>query len=128
LTTRTPLDNVAPQPLEAAMSDPESDNAQAGDTNAAEAAPAGDTGEADPARFDEALAQLEKLVETLEQGDLSLERSLEHFEQGIGLARECRQSLTAAEQKVQILQARDADEGDGDAGELSDFEPDADPS
>jgi len=110
------------------MSEPESDDAQSGDTNASEPSPAGDNGEVDSARFDEALAQLEKLVETLEQGDLSLERSLQHYEQGIGLARECRQSLNAAEQKVQILQARDADEGDGDAGELSDFEPDADPS
>lgn len=78
-----------------------------------------------PARFDEALADLENLVETLEQGDLSLDESLAHFERGVGLARECRASLQSAEQKVQILLDRDAeDDAQSGDGRLDDFEPD----
>lgn len=80
-----------------------------------------------PARFDEALGELEKLVETLEQGDLSLEDSLAHFERGIGLARECRESLQSAEQQVQMLLQRDAGEDTGDdEGTLGEFSPDPD--
>ena len=123
LTTRTPSATVPATPLDTAMSDPESTDPEAveptGDDEAAAAAEA-----TDPARFDDALSELEQLVETLEQGDLSLEQSLEHFERGVGLARECRASLTAAEQKVQILLARDGDDN-GD-GTLDDFDPDSD--
>jgi len=53
--------------------------------------------------FEAALAELEKLVETLEQGDLSLEASLEHFERGVALTRQCQKALRDAEQKVEIL-------------------------
>ncbi|MFA7552609.1 MAG: exodeoxyribonuclease VII small subunit [Spongiibacteraceae bacterium] len=53
--------------------------------------------------FEEALDQLEELVEDMENGDLSLEQSLKAFEQGIKLTRECQSALTLAEQKVQIL-------------------------
>jgi len=53
--------------------------------------------------FEEALDQLETLVEDMEGGDLSLEDSLKAFEQGIKLTRECQAALTAAEQKVQLL-------------------------
>ncbi len=77
--------------------------------------------EANPARFEEALAELEQLVEQLERGDLTLEQSLAQFERGVGLARECRESLSAAEQKVQILLER-AGEGE----QLADFEAGAD--
>ncbi len=53
--------------------------------------------------FEESLAELEQLVEQLEQGDLTLEESLKSFERGIKLTRNCQKSLQAAEQKVQIL-------------------------
>ncbi len=53
--------------------------------------------------FETALAELESLVETMEQGDLSLEESLKQFERGITLTRGCQESLKEAEQKVQIL-------------------------
>lgn len=53
--------------------------------------------------FEESLAALEKLVEQMEQGDLSLEDSLQHFEQGVRLSRSCQQALREAEQKVTIL-------------------------
>lgn len=53
--------------------------------------------------FEEALVELEQLVEKMEQGELSLEESLKHFERGIALTRACQKALTEAEQKVQIL-------------------------
>ncbi len=53
--------------------------------------------------FEQALSELESLVETLEQGDLSLEESLESFERGVALTRTCQQALKEAEQKIQIL-------------------------
>lgn len=53
--------------------------------------------------FEEALGELETLVETLERGDLSLEESLKAFERGVILARTCQQALTKAEQKVSTL-------------------------
>lgn len=53
--------------------------------------------------FETALQELEKLVEKMEHGELSLEDSLQHFEQGIQLSRACQQALKEAEQKVEIL-------------------------
>jgi len=57
----------------------------------------------DALRFEDALSELETIVRTMEQGDLSLEDSLEAFEKGIQLTRQCQQALQDAEQKVQIL-------------------------
>jgi exodeoxyribonuclease VII small subunit len=53
--------------------------------------------------FESALAELEALVERMEQGDVSLEESLQLFERGVNLTRTCQLALKAAEQKVQIL-------------------------
>ena len=53
--------------------------------------------------FENALKELETLVETMEKGDLSLEDSLSHFERGVQLSRTCQQALNDAEQKVEIL-------------------------
>ncbi len=53
--------------------------------------------------FEQALAELEQLVQRLEQADLPLETALQEFERGTALARQCREALTQAEQKVQIL-------------------------
>jgi exodeoxyribonuclease VII small subunit len=61
------------------------------------------------ASFEEALSELEALVERMESGDLTLEESLAAFEQGISLTRHCQQALQAAEQKVEILTARTPD-------------------
>ena len=56
-----------------------------------------------PVDFENALKELEALVEKMEQGDIRLEESLQHFERGIQLTRQCHQALQAAEQKVQVL-------------------------
>jgi len=53
--------------------------------------------------FEAALAELETLVSRMEDGDLSLEESLDAFENGIKLTRQCQQALQQAELKVQKL-------------------------
>ncbi len=57
--------------------------------------------------FETALAELESLVEQMEQGDLSLDESLKQFERGVQLTRACQTALKDAEQKVQILLEKD---------------------
>ncbi len=59
--------------------------------------------------FEQSLADLQTLVERLENGELSLEDSLTAFEQGIGLTRDCQAALAQAEQKVQVLLERDGE-------------------
>ena len=59
--------------------------------------------------FEASLEQLEKLVEDMEDGELSLEDSLSAFEKGIKLTRECQQALAEAEQKVQLLLEKDGE-------------------
>jgi len=60
-----------------------------------------------PSNFESDLLELENLVEKMEEGDLSLEESLVHFERGIALTRSCQKALTEAEHKIQILLAED---------------------
>ena len=60
--------------------------------------------------FETSLQELETLVEKMEQGDLSLEESLGHFERGVQLSRNCQQALKTAEQKVEILMKKNGQE------------------
>jgi exodeoxyribonuclease VII small subunit len=53
--------------------------------------------------FEASLEALEKIVRQLENGDLPLEKSLELFEQGIRLSRECQERLSQAERRIEIL-------------------------
>ena len=53
--------------------------------------------------FEQSMTNLEQLVEQMESGELSLEKALETFEQGIQLTRQCQTMLSEAEQKVQLL-------------------------
>jgi len=59
--------------------------------------------------FEQALTELEGLVERLERGDLPLDEALKLFERGVTLTRHCQSSLQAAQQKVEILLKRSAD-------------------
>lgn len=59
--------------------------------------------------FESALSELEKLVQGMESGELSLEDSLKAFEKGMQLSRDCQQSLAEAEQKVQLLMEKDGE-------------------
>lgn len=54
-------------------------------------------------KFEEALAELESLVEQLETGELSLEESLRTFERGVGLVKFCHDKLQEVEKKVELL-------------------------
>ena len=53
--------------------------------------------------FESSLKELEEIVEQLEAGDLPLERSLELFEKGVTLSRDCQQRLDEAERRVEVL-------------------------
>ena len=72
--------------------------------------------------FETALAELEALVERMEQGDLRLDESLKSFERGVQLTRSCQQALKQAEQKVQILLEKDGQHA------LEPFESDNEPT
>ncbi len=62
------------------------------------------------ADFESSLDQLEKLVEKMEHGEMSLEDSLTAYERGVGLYRHCRQALEQAELRVRLLTDPDAPE------------------
>ncbi len=59
--------------------------------------------------FEQALGELEAVVEKLEHGELPLEDALKQFERGIDLARSCQTALKQAEQKVEILLQKNPD-------------------
>lgn len=56
--------------------------------------------------FEQALDELEKIVERLEHGDLPLEEAMKTFERGVELTRHCQTALKAAQQRVEILLKR----------------------
>lgn len=53
--------------------------------------------------FEASLEALEQIVHQLESGDLPLEKSLELFEQGVRLSRECQERLSQAERRIEVL-------------------------
>lgn len=55
------------------------------------------------ADFEAALKELESLVERMEQGDQTLEQSLQDFERGVALTNTCQDAIKQAEQKVETL-------------------------
>ncbi len=61
--------------------------------------------------FEEALKRIEEIVRSLDDGTAELDRSLELYEEGIGLVRLCSSMLDNAEKKIKILQS-------GEDGEL----------
>lgn len=72
--------------------------------------------------LEKTIGDLEELVEQLESGELTLDKSLEQFEKGVKLSRDCQAALTEAEQKVQIL--IDSELKDMDSDKLSDSSAD----
>lgn len=53
--------------------------------------------------FEQAMADLEKIIRLLEEGNISLDDALQLFEEGISLARVCSEKLTLAEKKIDLL-------------------------
>lgn len=62
------------------------------------------------AHFEQALDELERLVEKMEHGEMSLEDSLSAYERGVGLYRRCQQALEQAELRVRLLSDPDRPE------------------
>jgi exodeoxyribonuclease VII small subunit len=56
-----------------------------------------------PKTFESSLEDLERIVRELEHGELTLEKSLELFEQGVKLSRDCQERLGQAERRIEIL-------------------------
>lgn len=56
--------------------------------------------------FESAIAELEKVVKQLEDGDLPLETSLALFERGVELSRYCHDQLGAAQKRIELLTER----------------------
>ena len=56
--------------------------------------------------FESAIAELETIVKTLEDGDLALEKSLALFERGVQLSRFCHAKLEQAEHRIELLNER----------------------
>ncbi len=53
--------------------------------------------------FESALAKLEQIADELEKGDLSLDKSLKKFDEGIKLVQFCNQRLEEAKARVELL-------------------------
>ena len=56
--------------------------------------------------FESAISELETIFKNLDEGNLSLEKSLKLFERGVELSRYCHTQLEAAEEKLEILTER----------------------
>ncbi|MFH1791384.1 MAG: exodeoxyribonuclease VII small subunit [Candidatus Omnitrophota bacterium] len=77
-------------------------------------------------KFEDAMKKLDSIVAELERGDISLEKSLERYEEGVGLARVLREKLEEAKAKVEMLvkskdgklkpKPFDVDEDNGEGG------------
>lgn len=53
--------------------------------------------------FEESIRELEEIIKKLESGNLPIEKSIEAFEKGIGLVKECRKLLDTAQKQVNNL-------------------------
>lgn len=61
--------------------------------------------EADGPAFEQALAEVESIIQRIEEGQLGLEEQIAQYERGVRLLRRCRDVLTKAEQRVQEVDA-----------------------
>ena len=77
---------------------------------------------ADPAqgiaalKYEEAVAELERIVQTMESGDLPLEESIAAYRRGSELLTHCQQQLSDAESKIQVLESGVLRDFDASAG------------
>lgn len=66
--------------------------------------------------FEEAMAEVEAIVEQIESGEIGLEDSLVRYERGAALVRHCRQLLSSAEQRIEELDRQMLPGSGSDAG------------
>lgn len=62
--------------------------------------------------FEKSLDELEKIVEELQNGDISLDESIKLFERGMELSGECRKTLESARQKITALTKEEQENGE----------------
>ena len=77
----------------------------------------------EPPAFEDALEELESIVERMEDGEPSLEESLKLFERGMGLTRRCQKALDDAEQRIRTFAESESPPANGETAE--DPAPDA---
>lgn len=65
--------------------------------------------DAEPVRFEQALAELDRILRELEDGTTTLDDALARYERGVGLLRVCYGKLKDAEQRVRLLAGTAAD-------------------
>ena len=65
-------------------------------------------------KFEKALERLQEIVETLENGNIDIEKSLEYYEEGINLIKQCSSKLKKIENKIALLNEIDEDEDEGE--------------
>ncbi|MEI8345647.1 MAG: exodeoxyribonuclease VII small subunit [Candidatus Omnitrophota bacterium] len=53
--------------------------------------------------FEKALEDLEKIVEAMESGELTLDQALKKYEEGVGLVRACQSKLAETEKRIEVL-------------------------
>ena len=54
-------------------------------------------------QFEKALEDLEKIVEAMESGELTLDQALKKYEEGVALVRACQSKLTETEKRIEVL-------------------------
>ena len=60
--------------------------------------------------FESTLSEIEKIIESLEEGNLSLEDSIKAYEKGISLTKACQKTLADAELKIKKLSSKEGEE------------------
>ena len=68
----------------------------------------------EPPAFEDALEELEAIVERMEDGEPSLEESLKLFERGMGLTRHCQKALDGAEQRIRTFAESESPPANGE--------------
>jgi len=69
------------------------------------------------ASFEDQMAELEKVVDRLERGDLTLEENVSLFERGVQLSNACKAQLASAESRIQVL----LEPGEGEPARVEDL-------
>ncbi|MEO1534912.1 MAG: exodeoxyribonuclease VII small subunit [Planctomycetota bacterium] len=68
-----------------------------------------------PERFEDRMAELESLIDQIESGEIGLEASIDAYEKGVSIIESCRGLLASAEQRVEELTERLANDSSDEA-------------
>jgi len=60
--------------------------------------------------FEDSIKRLKDIVDSIEQGEIALEDSLQQYEQGMGLIQHCRGILQQAEKRIEKISKADQDD------------------